>query len=182
MKTHLYLVLVVAAAAACQSRAGSSPTVEWGPVTNGVQLSIALRQREEQKESGKPGDLVVCTRNVSEHTVHVVRYGDPLEEFSFRIRFPSGRNVSLEQRPYPPGSARFTIEVKPNDAFSHPAIGLQSVCDLSEAGRYSIVLKEKVLAPGGPTEVTSNPLSSTVKAATSRKPPSSTNQTSIPGF
>jgi hypothetical protein len=162
-------------------RAFDSPAIQWGPLTNGVQVSIVLHESGKQAKPGQSFAFVIRIRNLSDRIVYLPRTPDPLVFRSFDIRSPSGHNLSPKPHEYNRG-ARWAEGVKPNEVFQYPPLDMGALCDLSEPGAYTILVKQKVLRDPGPLEVTSNCLTVNVPAQAEQKPPSGTNQSSIPGF
>ena len=87
-------------------------------------MSIALAQSTNGAKSTQAFPLVIRVRNLSDQTVYLPRSGDPLVFLSFRIRAPSGRDLSPAPHEYTPGSQRAASRVKAKHLFSYPPIGL----------------------------------------------------------
>lgn len=134
---------------------------EWGPMTNNLQMSIALAGGTNVM-AGKDFALAISFRTASsnESTIAYEFHGtisDP--SYSFQITSPSGRDVSPDtSKLLPPNSGR-ALPIRPNEVASiHFDLG--QLCRLNEIGTYKIVVTKRKLFSGGdkPTTLISNPL------------------------
>jgi hypothetical protein len=59
MNNTRYAVSLLAVFAVLQSIAGDASTEDWGPATNGLQMSIKLEGNESQAKAGSPYSLLI---------------------------------------------------------------------------------------------------------------------------
>lgn len=173
MNQYVRTIWLLLAVTAARGHAGTPP-LPWGPPTNGIQLSLTSNASTNGADTAQSLMLLIRIRNLSDRMLYVDLPLDPLRVFSFSIRSPSGRDLSTTPDRDKPGS-RSTAQLKPKQERAYRRIALASICDLSEPGSYTIVVRQVVFLPAAYVQVTSNPLSITLPAGPSPKPPSGTN-------
>ena len=162
MKEFSYNLFVVVSILLSITGSRAEDVHEWGPVTNNLQMSIALADGTNVI-AGKDFCLTIFfrTKSTNEFTIAYKVNGttsDP--SYSFEITSPSGRDVSPNTSKLKPPMSGGVVPILPNEVASI-RFDLGELCRLDESGTYKIVVKKNGLFPEkdekSPTLI-SNPL------------------------
>ena len=162
MKAHTLLVVTVMCwLTHAQSWAAEPP--QWGPITNNLQMSIALADNRTNITVGEDFALTIRFRNLSTNkmiTVYQVNGTIYDPTYSFEIISPSGRDVSPDTKKLKPGDSGVVLFLVPHQIVDI-RFDLGQLCKLGETGTYNIVARKTLWSPTIRTTitVTSNPLS-----------------------
>jgi hypothetical protein len=178
MKKYLFCLSLFAALTAVEVFADETNKIEWGAITNNVQISISVKDGLATIRTNQPFSLLVRIRNVSTNqAISVYRWvGTQVDPgFSWVVVSPSGKDVSPIAELAAHGSGAFH-HINPNQTFEYE-FNLSSLCKFGEIGTYKIVFKMNTSeSPHKLCWVVSDPLYLTVvqgewKPATTNAPP-----------
>jgi hypothetical protein len=161
MKTQFYLFFILTFVLASHARNDNTATNQWGTITNGIQMSIALDGGDRIIETNEQFRLSVQIKNLGSLGAWSYLLGRPTSNPSDGLHCivisPSGKDVSPNVKFAPGiGSGRF-VSLPPNgaDRFN---FNLSSICKFDEVGTYRITA-EKTISQGEKWwTVVSNPL------------------------
>ena len=132
----------------------------WGAVTNGIQISIALKEDATGQVKGTNSIILsIRTRNLSTNGVIFVLDNAIVNSpaLSFVVITPSGKKVPPAPKPLLGGSGG-VVEVSPNETYEFE-VNLKDIYQFDEAGTYKITTELGVCFRGTkPFIVTSKPL------------------------
>jgi hypothetical protein len=141
-------------------------TNEWGAVTNGLQMSIGLKNVNKEITVHGDVDLLIHFRNVSTDQTFSICPDNVIEktpDFSFTIISPLGKDISPVPNPYPGPSSGAIIPLAPGRTLDFD-FNLSRVCKFESVGVYKVIAKYSVLSrqTRKPFTVISNPLNVTL--------------------
>jgi hypothetical protein len=140
--------------------AGGSVFNAWGPVTNGIQISIGLRDNAAV-QVGRTNSIIlsVRTRNVSTNVVYFTLSNKISDspDFSLGVISPSGKQI--QPRPKPLSGSGAIVVVHPNETNLFE-VNLRDFCNYDEVGTYEITVAsgQCILGKSKPFVVSSNPV------------------------
>jgi hypothetical protein len=159
MKIYLFCFSMFLALSAVKVFADATNDLEWGAMTNNVQMSIGTINGTATIKTNQPFSLIVRMKNVSTNQI-TFGYRYPLEtteNLSWLVVSPSGKDVSPVRQPALRGSS-VSRQIDPNEIFQFE-YSLSSICSFHEIGTYKIVAIIDVgTKPHEPRRVDSNPL------------------------
>jgi hypothetical protein len=164
MKLNLYLCSIVLLFKSFSAIAQDTNSSDWGPVTNGVQMSITVSNNVIQTNTAF--QLRVRVRNLSKTNL-AAYWGlapstDVFSGVHCEITSPSGKDVSPNRVSY--GGSGMFLSFPPHQT-SEFNFKLSDVCRFDEVGTYSIVASKGIwLEKNKGWVVVSNPLLITVVA------------------
>ena len=163
MKINLFCFSIYLALSAAKAFADEANNMEWGAISNNVQMSIAARGGEKTIKTNQPVSLIVRIKNVSTNQLYF-SYLYPLEttqNLSWLVVSPSGKDVSPVRQPVFRVSV-VSRQIDPSEVFRFE-YSVSSICSFHEIGTYKIVATIDVgTKPHEPLRVNSNPLYLTV--------------------
>lgn len=120
----------------------AADTNDWGPATNGLQMSIRLAGTNEEVRVSEPFSLSVRYRNVSTNEIisvfdYVYREDD--DRYSFIVISPSGKDISPTIKPTLDGSGG--IHVLHAGQALDLGFKLSELCKFDEAGIYTVTAR-----------------------------------------
>ena len=141
MRNHQCWTLLLALFTVGQLLAAEPGSVEWGSVTNGLQMSISLERAGRQVQVHEPVSLVVRLKNLSTNETWSFYRAHAAETspcFSFVITSPTGKDISPKAQPFH-GSGHF-VDLGPGQS-CQARLDLGYLCRFEEIGTYQITVK-----------------------------------------
>lgn len=162
MKKYIFYFLIFAVLASQQTFAGDMTTNEWGIATNGVQMSIRLKDESKIKVN-QPFDLWIQIKDTSTNEMfhgYYTYYND--YGLSFVVIAPSGEDVSPKfSKESVNAVSGASIMVPPNQIRKFQ-FNLSYLCKFNQIGTYKVIAKQKGYLGKRGLTVVSNPLCVTV--------------------
>jgi hypothetical protein len=160
MRTSICRFALLGLMACRPACAGDVSTPEWGPVTKNAQLSVNLRADGKSIEASQPVKLIIRFRNVSTNETLIVLLSNAEEhnaEFSFVVRLPSGKDVTLTPGAHHGSGAILHLAPSGTHAID---FNLSRLWRFDQPGAYQITAKCRVdIGASKSFQIVSNPLS-----------------------
>ena len=137
MKTHFFCFLTIFVLT-LQAIADGSRTDNWGAVTNGAQMSIALKNGKRQIKAIQPVILAVCIRNVSTNNDFYLFQSNGVlgsPDLTFVVISPSGKEVPPRLIHEPDSGGFYTV--RPGETLEFE-LNLSDLYRFDGAGTYKI--------------------------------------------
>jgi hypothetical protein len=136
-------------------------TNDWGTVTNGLQMSIGLKDKSEITVY-RDVELLIHFRNVSTNQTFSICPDNVIEktlDFSFTVISPLGKDISPIPNSHPGASSGAIIPLAPSQTLEFD-FDLSRLCKFDSVGIYKVIAKYSVLSrqTRKPFTVISNPL------------------------
>ncbi len=134
----------------------------WGPITNGLQMSISFKGNKQEVLLGQPILLKAMVRNVSGNKTYFIHecYQKVLDgSYAFIISSPSGMDISPKIKEMTGGSGGF-YSIAPGQAHE-VELNLSPVCKFEAVGKYKITTVKSIkdyssyFSPGSSKQVNS---------------------------
>jgi hypothetical protein len=141
---------------------GAANANDWGPSTNGIQMSIHLAGYKSDVKTNEPFALSVRYRNISTNEIVSIYECVDMEgddNYSFIVKSPSGKDISPAKKFYPGGSGAVHV-LRPGQTLEF-GYELSDLCKFDETGTYIVIASFSQIDPVGPDpafNVVSNPL------------------------
>jgi len=187
MKQHSIVIIFLVVACAFKVFADDQDTIKWGAWTNGVQMSIAIKDEPGPIKIDEPFRLLIKIKNGSTNaTLYFNRWLaiNVNPSFLVDVRSPSGKNLSPNANVVASGSG-FVVSIPPKQVYEYE-FNLSYLCRFNELWIYTITVGQ-LLGSGGKNGwwVISNPLPLTVVPgewkSTNTPPPESMSSVSSNG-
>jgi hypothetical protein len=162
MKKILFCLLMFVVLSVWHIFADDTKTNDWGVATNGVQMSISLKNGDSEIKTNQFVTLLVRFRNLSTNAIYLYRFNFDDTELaggvSCRVISPSGKDILPNRDNALAQGSGANFPVPPHQIYEFE-FSLGNFCDFSEVGTYKITAK-KTLMIGQRKEflVVSNPL------------------------
>ena len=139
---------------------------DWGPATNGIQMSIRLKSKASEIKMNQPIMLSVCFSNISTNERFRIYRANAIEfdsGYSWSVISPSGKDISPNMEKIRESESWGSFALLPNKAIEFD-FNLSHLCKFSEIGTYKIIGRKAIDFYGSnkSIKVVSNPLSVTV--------------------
>jgi hypothetical protein len=165
MKIHPTYYLILAVLVVKQVLANGLDADDWGAVTNNLQMSIKLEDKETHLKAGQPYSLLIRYKNVSTNEpldIYVVNGTVDDPSYSFVVISPSGKDVSPDMKKVQRAFSGADHLVAPGH-IDEVKLNLNKYCSLDEVGTYKIIAKKTIWTyVNKHFEAVSNPLNVTV--------------------
>ena len=164
MKTQFCLFFITTVLLASQARGDGLAMNQWGAVTNGVQMSIALDGGDREIKTNDQVQLLVQIKNIgsliARSSLILGRNTDPGSGLRCVVISPSGKDISPTAHSYGPSGAILNLSPGQGDSFT---FDLGRICKFDEVGNYKITAQKIVYTDDGKNitrswTVVSNPL------------------------
>jgi len=139
---------------------------DWGPATNGIQMSINSTSRVDESKINQPIVLSVCFRNVSTNETFRIYQANAVEfdpGYSWSVISPSGKDISPNMQKINPSESGGFIPLLVNKTYQFQ-FNLSHICKFTEVGTYKIIAEKAIYSVKSRKTIVavSNPLNVTV--------------------
>lgn len=161
MNSSVLCFLVFAVLAVPQAFAAEQQTNHWGAPTNGLQMSISVRERKIDNQANPMVNLVFRIRNISTNLTFIFYRAHSAElspYLSFQVTAPFGKDISPKsRRPYRGSGLDYKLTPRMQVQFEAE---LSFLCSFAKKGSYEVTASWDIgsLTTHKVTTVVSNPL------------------------
>lgn len=133
----------------CHALAGQSLDDQWGPVTNGAQMSITIAGGKNHIKTGEAFRLTVRIRNISTNEVlsfyNAARpNADITDGLACVVISPSGQDISPVTEAASLGGSGGFANARPGRSIQYE-FPLSQLCRLQEIGTYKIMARKRTI-------------------------------------